>query len=145
MLILVQGKNESEASSSGLKLKVNRFFNPNVAENIDMVNEGELNHDLTLVENSEPVICGKGINLNRPAIIAMLKKGENLALSQQFSNPWMSTARMKVNPQFTSIEMSDDGIAIKLNEDLANANALILKNSLVVKVLGNNIPIPVCC
>lgn len=57
----------------------------------------------------------------------------------------MSSAHLKVNPEFTSLEMSDDGVAIKINEYCVNANALKLKNSLVVKVLVNKIPIPACC
>lgn len=145
VLIPIQGKNDGEASSSGLKLKVNRFINPTVCDSIDLTTGIDLNENLISAENFDPVTCGNEKNFNKPFGIDMLMKGDNLAETQNYSNPCTSTARVKVNPEFISAEMSDDGIAIKLNEDLVNANALVLKNSLVVKVLGDNIPTPVCC
>ncbi|KAI0529109.1 hypothetical protein KFK09_001656 [Dendrobium nobile] len=43
------------------------------------------------------------------------------------------------------MEFFEDGVAVKLNAEREADNSKVLKNSIVLKVLGNGVPFSVCC
>ncbi|PKU77057.1 hypothetical protein MA16_Dca001663 [Dendrobium catenatum] len=97
VLIPIQGKNDVEASSFGLKLKVNRFITPIICDSNDSTTGMDFNHNLVLTEFFGPVTCGNGNNLDKPIDSIMMKNGDNLSEAQIYSNPWNTNARVKVN------------------------------------------------
>ncbi|KAI0524605.1 hypothetical protein KFK09_003982 [Dendrobium nobile] len=61
-----------------------------------------------------------------------------------FINAWSRPQRIKINFDTNSTVMSSDGLAVKLNTELEITNSKILQNSIVLKVLGKNIPFSTC-
>ncbi|KAI0503940.1 hypothetical protein KFK09_014886 [Dendrobium nobile] len=116
---------------------------------------------------SEPIVEGKG----KVILIDQIKEGKTILNSLVITEQEMSSVSvLEVNQ---GMEMNDqekqdqvcmnlkkatdqdkenleealkrnDGIAVKLNNDKEVSNSQILKKSLVVKVLGSNIPFSVC-
>ncbi|KAI0529244.1 hypothetical protein KFK09_001791 [Dendrobium nobile] len=64
--------------------------------------------------------------------------------TRSFVSTWQKVQHIKVNFNSNSTKLSEDGMAVKLNPVKEMANAQILKKSLVIKVLGQNIPFSVC-
>ncbi|KAL0915692.1 hypothetical protein M5K25_016130 [Dendrobium thyrsiflorum] len=57
---------------------------------------------------------------------------------------WRKPQHIKLSFDNALKEMSNDGIAVKLNLEMEQRNSHVLKNSLVIKVLGNKVAFPVC-
>ncbi|XP_028555586.1 uncharacterized protein LOC114580895 [Dendrobium catenatum] len=85
---------------------------------------------------NQSVIGGTGLKE------AVVKNSEGVKLN--VVNAWKKTQHIKLNYDMDSTPVTDDGIAVIMNCKSENVNSQVLKNSLVIKVLGNNIPFPVC-
>ncbi|XP_028550871.1 uncharacterized protein LOC114579679 [Dendrobium catenatum] len=57
-------------------------------------------------------------------------------------NAWVKPPHIKLNYKMDSTPLSEDGIAILMDSISEKANSQVLRNSLEIKVLGNNIPFP---
>ncbi|XP_020675523.1 uncharacterized protein LOC110094600 [Dendrobium catenatum] len=55
-------------------------------------------------------------------------------------NPWSNKPYIKLDFKEEEVVYSEDGMAIRLNEDLEKMNSKKLSNSLVIKVFGKNLP-----
>ncbi|KAI0508052.1 hypothetical protein KFK09_014186 [Dendrobium nobile] len=62
----------------------------------------------------------------------------------EVSDAWMKIKPIKISINKEQIDFSEDGVAVRLNADKEAENSRILKNSIVIKVLGNNVPFPMC-
>ncbi|KAI0519721.1 hypothetical protein KFK09_007180 [Dendrobium nobile] len=64
--------------------------------------------------------------------------------SNEIVDAWSKPKPIKILFDKNKVEFSEDGIAVKLNADIEARNSQLLKNSVVIKVLGNNAPFSVC-
>ncbi|KAI0492179.1 hypothetical protein KFK09_026445 [Dendrobium nobile] len=62
----------------------------------------------------------------------------------EFVEAWKKPQHIRHSFNNDSVEMSDDGIAVKLNAEKDIMNSNILKFSLIIKILGNKISFPMC-
>ncbi|PKU68139.1 hypothetical protein MA16_Dca015641 [Dendrobium catenatum] len=62
----------------------------------------------------------------------------------EVSDAWMKIKPIKISINKEKFDFSEDGVAVRLNADKEAKNSRIIKNSIVIKVLGNNVPFPVC-
>ncbi|XP_020689854.2 uncharacterized protein LOC110104908, partial [Dendrobium catenatum] len=64
--------------------------------------------------------------------------------TNEVSEAWSKPKPIKLSFNKNMVERSEDGIAVKLNSDMELKNSQVLKNSVAIKVLGNNVPFSVC-
>ncbi|KAI0493888.1 hypothetical protein KFK09_024014 [Dendrobium nobile] len=64
--------------------------------------------------------------------------------SNEVAEAWSKPKPIKISFNKDQVEFSEDGIAVKLNADMEAKNSQTLKNSVVIKVLGNNVPFSIC-
>ncbi|XP_028553176.1 uncharacterized protein LOC110103722 [Dendrobium catenatum] len=57
---------------------------------------------------------------------------------------WSKPKHIRIDFKNEQVELSDDGIVVKLNPVIEAKNSEVLKNSIVIKVLGGNVPYSVC-
>ncbi|KAI0499483.1 hypothetical protein KFK09_017687 [Dendrobium nobile] len=69
---------------------------------------------------------------------------ESKNLKYSFIDAWSRPQRIKINFDPNSTVMSSDGIAVRLNTDQEITNSRTLPNSILLKVLGKNIPLSIC-
>ncbi|KAI0519761.1 hypothetical protein KFK09_007221 [Dendrobium nobile] len=69
---------------------------------------------------------------------------DNASVSK-FTSAWQNTQHIKLNFNFNSTQLTEDGLAVKLNTDKEMANSQVLKKSLVIKLLGQDISFSILC
>ncbi|KAL0923914.1 hypothetical protein M5K25_004701 [Dendrobium thyrsiflorum] len=115
-------------SSSAVILKVNKFSG--IQENVDF-NQTNRNLEDNFKSRDEGII----------------EDGEIIkddCVNNEVITAWKKPQHIKLSFDNALKEMSDDGIAVKLNLEMEQRNSQVLKNSLVIKVLGNKVAFPVC-
>ncbi|XP_020700819.1 uncharacterized protein LOC110112820, partial [Dendrobium catenatum] len=81
------------------------------------------------------VVEGKNLRLN------VEKKSDNW---NEVGNAWTKPRHINIDWNSETTELSDDGVAVLLNSEKEEKNKHVLRNSVVIKVLGNNVPFPMC-
>ncbi|XP_020688384.2 uncharacterized protein LOC110103861 [Dendrobium catenatum] len=117
-----KGKNLLVESMAGKKsLGVKR--NPDDLRSVEALKEGENVEDRSL-DLVDPEIQKNKIN--------------------EVAEAWSKPKPIKISFNRYQVEFLEDDIAVKLNADMEEKNSQILKNSVVIKVLGNNVPFSIC-
>ncbi|KAI0488426.1 hypothetical protein KFK09_028257 [Dendrobium nobile] len=120
---------ESSASDN-LILRVNNFSGV-----LDTLKGRKIGDELISVEGlKENVQVEEGCD-----VVENLKNKTN-----EVSEAWSKPKPIKLSFNKNMVERSEDGIAVKLNSDMELKNSQVLKISVVIKVLGNNVPFSVC-
>ncbi|KAI0497183.1 hypothetical protein KFK09_020405 [Dendrobium nobile] len=152
---LNQKSNDVEASSSNVKVFVNKFSCSNAIS--DLWPEINANYQ-NFINNSSHYIDEHPFDLSsdlpaknfKQAVIGekvsceVMAKNSDYRATNNVPNAWKKTQHIKLNYDLSSTPVTDDGIAVIMNPDLENVNSHVLRNSLVIIVLGSNIPFPVC-
>ncbi|KAI0492067.1 hypothetical protein KFK09_026332 [Dendrobium nobile] len=120
---------ESSATDD-LILRVNNFSGV-----LDTFKGRKIDDDLSSVE-----VLKEDITAEEGPVEMELQKNK----SNEIVDAWSKPKPIKVSFNKNNVEFSEDGIAVKLNADMEARNSQILKNSVVIKVLGNNVPFSVC-
>ncbi|XP_020703928.1 uncharacterized protein LOC110115135 [Dendrobium catenatum] len=146
---------ESEASSSDLNIYVNKFGCPNAISDLWPAINANISNNVNNKYQSKdklPTIPCSNFSINpvsQSGIDGAGLRDSDAKISENVSkvisvNAWKKTQHIKINHDMDSTPVTDDGIAMVMNSELENVNSQILRNSLVIKVLCNNIPFPVC-
>ncbi|KAI0513418.1 hypothetical protein KFK09_009438 [Dendrobium nobile] len=102
---------------------------------LKLVNVQKREDNLDLGKNS-----GKE-SMNGGIVVEDLNKQENM---KEVIEAWTKPKHIKINFDREQVELSEDGIAVRLNSDMEEKNKQVLRHSVVIKVLGNNVLFPVC-
>ncbi|KAL0910145.1 hypothetical protein M5K25_021088 [Dendrobium thyrsiflorum] len=124
---------DPEASSSGLKIFVNRFGNSNAIPGHSMINANSCN---LVNKDIQTLDVGKG-TLGASHLSDVLPKLDNGSGNVK---TWSTKPYIKLNFKEGEVVLSDDGKAVRLNEVLEMTNSKKLSNSLVIKVFGKDLP-----
>ncbi|PKU59671.1 hypothetical protein MA16_Dca023932 [Dendrobium catenatum] len=62
----------------------------------------------------------------------------------EVGNAWTKPKHIKIKWNREKVELSDDGVTVLLNSEMEEKNKHVLRNSVVIKVLGSNVSFPVC-
>ncbi|XP_020681534.1 uncharacterized protein LOC110098923 [Dendrobium catenatum] len=123
---------ESSASND-LILRVNNFSGV-----LDTIKGRNIDDDLSSLEVlKEDVVVEDKTN---ESVDMEFRKNK----SNEVTEAWSKPKPIKISFNKDQVEFSEDGIAVKLNADMEAKNLQILKNSVVIKVLGNNVPFLIC-
>ncbi|XP_020678131.1 uncharacterized protein LOC110096488 [Dendrobium catenatum] len=112
------------SSSLSPKLKVSRFFPKRFQE--------EYKSDSNEILLKNKISEDKDVGINVLNDVHLVEKQESL-------NAWSKPANIKVN-SVNNVEMSEDGVDLKLHSDNELENIHRLRYSIVIKVFGNLIP-----
>ncbi|KAL0910115.1 hypothetical protein M5K25_021055 [Dendrobium thyrsiflorum] len=124
---------DPEASSSGLKIFVNRFGNSNAIPGHSVINANSLNLVNNNVQSMDEERGAQGA--------AQLSDGMlRLETSSGIVNPWSTKPYIRLDFKDGDVVLSDDGKAVKLNEELEMTNSKRLSNALVIKAFGKDLP-----
>ncbi|KAI0488460.1 hypothetical protein KFK09_028293 [Dendrobium nobile] len=145
--------NDAEASSSDFKIFVKNFGYSNAISDpwpaINANTSNEVNENSNSVNKLHSVPCSDPfINPNFQSetrrfssIVNSTKEGDT-GLKTFSGNAWIKPQHIKLNYKMDSTPLSEDGIAVLMDSISEKANSQVLRNSLVIKVLGSNIPFP---
>ncbi|KAI0492114.1 hypothetical protein KFK09_026379 [Dendrobium nobile] len=120
------------ASSSGMKIFVNRFANSNAIPGLcrSVINE-----------NSQPLVNEDvHSNLNKADISNAVNVSDDFPKSAISNGPWSRKPYINLDFKVDDLILSDDGKAVKMYSKLEVANANKLSKSLVIKVFGKETP-----
>ncbi|XP_020686127.1 uncharacterized protein LOC110102225 [Dendrobium catenatum] len=70
------------------------------------------------------------------------QKDDSLKCIGEVAEAWLKPKPIKITFDRDHMEFSEDGVAVKLNAERDLENSKVLKNSIVLKVLGNSVPFP---
>ncbi|XP_028551527.1 uncharacterized protein LOC110100832 [Dendrobium catenatum] len=135
----VEGKGKAVAetlnpSSSGIKLFVNRFGNSNAIPGLcrSAINESSLN---LVNKNFHSELDSSMVTDDTLLISEMPKKsGDNAS-----ANPWSKKPYINLDFNEKEVIISEDGIAVKLIQEMEDINSKKLSKSLVIKVFGREL------
>ncbi|KAI0488476.1 hypothetical protein KFK09_028309 [Dendrobium nobile] len=134
--------NLEASSSTGLILKGNKFLSNN-----EKVDGQTLPSDIKALGNKETV-DGNNHAKNYGTEVKQVNieegNGDKNGLKEEFFDAWKKPQHIKISFNKDLTEMSEDGIAVKLNAEKEILNSQVLKYSLVIKVLGDKISFPMC-
>ncbi|KAI0488531.1 hypothetical protein KFK09_028366 [Dendrobium nobile] len=88
-------------------------------------------------------ISGKGNIYDKEFLNETLNCNEQGNVGEVIGD-WSKPKHIRIDFKNEQVELSDDGIAVKLNPVIEAKNLDVLKNSIVIKVLGGNVPYSVC-
>ncbi|KAI0524441.1 hypothetical protein KFK09_003810 [Dendrobium nobile] len=69
-----------------------------------------------------------------------LGMADSLGNKNEIVDAWSKPKHIKIAFSKDQVEFTDDGVAVKMDSDTEVKNMEVLKNSIVIKVLGSNIP-----
>ncbi|KAI0497271.1 hypothetical protein KFK09_020494 [Dendrobium nobile] len=108
--------------------------------------EGKGKNNLVLrVRNFSEVLDAKKVrNLGDGDASLETRKEDNVKNMGQVVEAWSKPKPIKIAFDKDLLQFSEDGVAVKLNAEREAENVRVLKNSIVLKVLGNGVPFSVC-
>ncbi|KAI0511099.1 hypothetical protein KFK09_011721 [Dendrobium nobile] len=110
--------NVESSASQNLVLRVRNFFEVYDAQKVCNMGDGAV----SLETRKEDIVKNKG----------------------EVAEAWSKPKPIKITFDRDLMEFSEDGVAVKLNAEREAENVRVLKNSIVLKVLGNRVPFSVC-
>ncbi|KAI0529240.1 hypothetical protein KFK09_001787 [Dendrobium nobile] len=140
-LVIIDGIRQSErinpiveGKGKGISVDVDQ----NVEEEAFPGFQAEREFELLSPENDQkPMesIEKNGVNQNEG-----FKSNGDVNQGNNFESAWKKTQHIKLNFDSKSTQLSEDGVAVKLKTDKELSNSHILKKSLVIKILGQELP-----
>ncbi|KAI0492176.1 hypothetical protein KFK09_026442 [Dendrobium nobile] len=88
-------------------------------------------------------ISGKGNSSDKELLNETLNCNEQGDVGEVIG-AWSKPKHIRIDFKNEQVELSEDGIAMKLNPVIEAKNSEVLKNLIVIKVLGGNVPYSVC-
>ncbi|XP_020698122.2 uncharacterized protein LOC110110827 [Dendrobium catenatum] len=113
----------------------------------DLMNvESSASQNLVLrVRNFSEVLDAQKVrNMGDGAISLETRKEDIVKNMGEVAEAWSKPKPIKITFDRDLMQFSEDGVAVKLNAEREADNVRVLKNSIVLKVLGNGVPFSVC-
>ncbi|KAI0488502.1 hypothetical protein KFK09_028336 [Dendrobium nobile] len=122
---------DPEASSTGMKLFVNRFVNSSINSDIEI----KQNPVKMSISNTH-----EALNLeNNLDVDKVIDKMQTYSGKVGINNTWSNKPYIKIDFKEDESMISEDGKAVKMNEALEIKNSEKLSNSIVIKVFGREL------
>ncbi|KAI0515987.1 hypothetical protein KFK09_008658 [Dendrobium nobile] len=133
---MVLNLNNPSASSSGMKIFVNRFENSNAIPRHSVINANSpISINKSLHENELSLGGKMDVNVDK-----VTDEMPNRAVKEVDVNPWSKKPYIKLDFKEEDRVLSNDGKEVRLSEENEILNSNKLLNSLVIKVFGKELP-----